>query len=39
MSIGEQGRITGSQLRALREKEQELEKTREQRPAMQEALS
>ena len=38
MSIEEQDRITGSQLRALREKERELEKTREQVPAMQEAL-
>lgn len=38
MSIAEQERITGSQLRALREKERELEKTRGQGPAMQEAL-
>lgn len=38
MSIEEQERITGSRLRALREKEREWEKTRERVLAMQEAL-
>ena len=39
MSIEEQDRITGSQLRALRNKEQELEHLRAKLPAMHEALS